>query len=62
VTGRAATSGLKPGDIVLSVNGTPIASAQQLAARLRESGSGAALLIQRGGQRLYLPMQISGRD
>lgn len=55
VTGRATRIGLKPGDIVLSVNGTPVASLDQLADELRQLHENAALLIQRGGTRVYLP-------
>jgi serine protease Do len=55
-TGRAARLGLKPGDIVLSVNETPVATIGQLAEQLRQVGGNAALLVQRGNGRLYLPI------
>jgi serine protease Do len=55
VAGRATRIGLKPGDIVLSVNGTPVASLDQLADELRQLHDNAALLIQRGTTRVYLP-------
>jgi serine protease Do len=55
VAGRATRIGLKPGDIVLSVNGTPVASLDQLADELRQLHDNAALLIQRGATRVYLP-------
>ncbi|CAB3755257.1 Periplasmic serine endoprotease DegP [Paraburkholderia humisilvae] len=55
VTGRATRIGLKAGDIVLSVNGTPVASLDQLVVELRQLHDNAALLIQRGNARVYLP-------
>jgi serine protease Do len=56
VTGRASRIGLKAGDIVLSVNETPVATLDQLADQLREMHGNAALLVQRGTTRLYLPV------
>lgn len=62
VTGRAASMGLKAGDIVLSVNGTPVTSIDQLANQLRESRGNAALLIQRGMTRQYLPIELNSSE
>jgi serine protease Do len=56
VAGRATRIGLKVGDIVLSVNETPVATIDQLADQLRQMHGNAALLIQRGASRLYLPV------
>jgi serine protease Do len=58
VTGRAASVGLKPGDIVLSVNETPVATIDQLAEALRLARGNAALLIQRGTSRQYVPIDL----
>lgn len=58
VTGRAASVGLKAGDIVLSVNGTPVTTITQLADQLRQARGNAALLIQRGTTRQYLPIDL----
>jgi serine protease Do len=54
VTGRAASVGLKPGDIVLSVNETPVTTIDQLAEAIRLARGNAALLIQRGTTRQYV--------
>jgi serine protease Do len=59
-TGRAASTGLKAGDVVLSVNETPVASIAQLADQLRQARGNVALLIQRGATRLYLPIELPG--
>jgi len=59
VTGRAATVGLKAGDIVLSVNGTPVTTIEQMASQLRQANGNAALLIQRGTTRQYLPIDLN---
>jgi len=59
VAGRAANIGLKAGDIVLSVNETPVTTINQLADQLRQAHGNAALLIQRGTARLYLPIDLS---
>lgn len=56
VTGQAANIGLKVGDIVLSVNGTPVATIGQMADQLHQAHGNAALLIQRGTVRQYLPI------
>lgn len=58
VTGRAANVGLKPGDIVLSVNETPVTTINQLADGIREAHGNVALLVQRGTARLYLPIDL----
>jgi serine protease Do len=59
VAGRAASIGLKAGDIVLSVNEAPVTTINQLADQLRQAHGNAALLIQRGTGRLYLPIDLS---
>ncbi|KLU24884.1 peptidase [Caballeronia mineralivorans PML1(12)] len=58
VTGRAASVGLKPGDIVLSVNETPVATINQLAEAIRQARGNVALLIQRGTTRQYVPIDL----
>ncbi|WP_260858418.1 Do family serine endopeptidase [Paraburkholderia sp. BCC1885] len=62
VTGRAATIGLKVGDVVLSVNGTPVTTIDELAEQLRQAAGNAALLIQRGTTRQYLPIDLSSSN
>ncbi|HYC46575.1 MAG TPA: DegQ family serine endoprotease [Burkholderiales bacterium] len=55
--GAAARAGIRPGDIIVSVNGTAVKSVEQLkdAAKSRET---LALLIQRDEARIFVPVQI----
>ncbi|WQD79967.1 Do family serine endopeptidase [Paraburkholderia kururiensis] len=54
--GQAARAGLRSGDVVLSVNGTPVTSIGALADEVHGAHGPVALLVQRGGTRLYLPV------
>ena len=58
VSGAAARAGIQPGDIVLSVNGEPIARAEQLRALVAKAGKRIALLVQRGDGRLFVPVDL----
>ncbi|MCA8094026.1 Do family serine endopeptidase [Burkholderia anthina] len=58
VSGQAARAGLQPGDVVLSVNGTPVASIGALMTGIEAARGNVALLVQRGGTRLYVPIEI----
>ena len=46
--GPAAAAGLRPGDIIIGVNGEPVASAAELRERLGRPGSRIALNLLRG--------------
>jgi serine protease Do len=56
--GRAAEAGIQPGDVVLSVDGTPIQSVAQLRKMVQEHDKQIALLIQRGDARLFVPVRL----
>jgi serine protease Do len=56
--GPAAEAGIQQGDVVLAVNGTPVTSAEQLRS-LVHGHQQVALLIQRGNQRLFIPVGLS---
>ena len=56
VNGPAARAGVAPGDIVLQAGGKPVRSVEDLRAATR-SGKTIALLVQRGEQRLFVPLQ-----
>jgi serine protease Do len=59
VQGSAARAGLQPGDIIIAVNQQPVSSVQDLrrvAGKLNK-GDPAALLVERGGNRLYVPIR-----
>ncbi len=58
VNGAAARAGLKAGDVLLSVNGAPVASLAALAAGIGAARGAVALLVQRGAARLYVPLDL----
>jgi serine protease Do len=56
--GRAAEAGIQPGDVVLSVDGTPVQSVAQIRKMVHEHDKQVALLIQRGGSRVFVPVTL----
>ncbi|HEY7642437.1 MAG TPA: DegQ family serine endoprotease [Steroidobacteraceae bacterium] len=58
VSGAAALAGVQPGDIILGVNGKPIASVQQLRGAVKQKQSTVALLIERGNAQLFIPIRV----
>jgi serine protease Do len=56
--GPAAQAGLRAGDIIVGVNGTPVRSADELKGAVDAAGDSAAVLVQRGEARLYVPVPI----
>jgi serine protease Do len=57
-SGHAAEAGIQSGDIVLSVDGTPVSDAQQLRSVVSHDQKEVALLVQRGDQRVFIPVQL----
>jgi serine protease Do len=57
-SGRAADAGIQQGDVVLSVNGTPVQSVAELRELVRKHGDQVALLIQRGDSRIFVPVGL----
>jgi serine protease Do len=56
--GPAADAGLQQGDIVLSANGAPISSVDDLRSAVEKSKGHVALLVQRGDARLFVPVRV----
>ncbi|MBK8895272.1 MAG: DegQ family serine endoprotease [Propionivibrio sp.] len=56
--GAAARAGIRPGDVVLSVNGEPVSSVEQLRKLIAKSGKRVALLIQRDEAKLFVPVDL----
>jgi serine protease Do len=56
--GPAAEAGIQAGDVVLSVDGTPVQSVAQLRKMVQDHGKQIALLIQRGDTRLFVPVTL----
>jgi serine protease Do len=57
-SGRAADAGIQQGDVVLSVNGTPVDSVSQLRDLVHKHSDQVALLIQRGDSRIFVPVGL----
>ncbi len=56
--GAAAIAGVAPGDVLLSVNGKPVTSVDQVRDMVGKSSKSVALLIQRGDDRIFIPVRI----
>jgi len=56
--GAAAKAGVRPGDVILGVNGKPVKSVDELKSAIDAAGKNAAVLVQRGENRLFVPVQI----
>ncbi|WP_234085433.1 DegQ family serine endoprotease [Azonexus sp. R2A61] len=56
--GPAARAGIQRGDVILSVNGQPVSSVEQLRGLLDKSGKKAAILIERDNARLFVPVDL----
>jgi serine protease Do len=56
-SGAAARAGIRPGDIILSVNGSPVRSVEDLqnAAQSRKT---LAVLVKRNDARIFVPVQV----
>lgn len=57
VAGVASGAGLKPGDVLLAINGQPLDTVDQMRMRAHKPKS-AALLILRDGARLLVPLEL----
>jgi serine protease Do len=57
-SGHAAEAGIQEGDVVLSVNGTPVESVSQLRSLVHSHDTQVALLIQRGDTRIFVPVGL----
>jgi len=58
VSGPALAAGLQPGDVVLGVNGSGVASVADLKREVARAGHNVALLVQREDAQLYFPIDL----
>lgn len=56
--GAARRAGIRAGDIILSVNGEAVSNPEQLRQQLAKAGKRAALLVERGDSRLFIPVEL----
>ncbi|MFM9969000.1 MAG: DegQ family serine endoprotease [Burkholderiales bacterium] len=57
-TGAAARAGIQQGDVILRANGAEIGNAESLRSQVAKAGKRVALLVQRGEQRMFVPVEI----
>ncbi len=58
VAGAAAKAGVRPGDVILSVNRSPVKSPEQLRELVGRAGKSVALLVQREDAQIFIPVTI----
>jgi serine protease Do len=58
VSGPAARAGVQSGDVLLAVNGTPAKNVEQVREAVAKVGKSVALLIQRDGDRIFVPVRV----
>jgi serine protease Do len=58
VSGAAERAGVQPGDVVLAVNGTPAKNIDQVRELVAKADKSVALLIQRGEDKIFVPIRI----
>ena len=51
-------AGIQPGDVILSLNGTPIKDAEQLRGLVSKAGKHIALLVKREDARIFVPVDL----
>lgn len=57
-SGPAALAGVQPGDVLVAVNGTPVKSIEQVREVVAKSDKSVALLIQRDGSKIFVPVRV----
>ena len=58
VNGPAERAGLQPGDLILSLNGKPVNSIEELRGLVGKGGKSVALLVQREGGRRFIAVPL----
>ena len=58
VGGPAARAGVRPGDVIVAVNNTPVKSPEQLRELIGKAGKTVALLVQREDARIFIPVNL----
>ena len=58
VSGPAEAAGIQPGDVIITVNGTPVKSIDQLRGVVTKSANSVAVLIYRDGSRIFVPIDL----
>ncbi len=56
--GAAAKAGVRPGDIILTVNSAPVKDVEQLRGLITNAGKSVALLVQRNEAKIFVPVEL----
>lgn len=56
--GPAALAGVQPGDLLMGIDGKPVSSVEQVREAVAKSGKSLALLIQRDGSKIFVPVRV----
>jgi serine protease Do len=59
VSGAAERAGVMPGDLLLAIDGEPVSTVAQATLAANWSGRSVALLVQRSGRKLFLPLRLT---
>lgn len=57
-SGPAAMAGVQSGDVLISINGMPVKNIEQVRSAIAKSDKSAALLILRGGDKIFVPINL----
>ena len=57
-SGPAAMAGVQSGDVLIAVNGTAVKNIEQVKAAVAKSEKSVALLIQRGNDKIFVPVNL----
>ncbi|MES2414734.1 MAG: DegQ family serine endoprotease [Pseudomonadota bacterium] len=57
-TGPAAMAGIQSGDVLISINGTAVRNIDQVRSAVAKSDKSVALLIQRGSDKIFVPVNL----
>ncbi len=58
VAGAAERAGVRPGDVIVAVNNTPVKSVEELKSLVDKAGKTIALLVQRDEARIFIPVTL----